>query len=67
MEAGYFAELLRLDKDPEVAEGRIRNLRDLMATMDGSSNAPMERLENFWRMSPWTAIARRRRKIRRTR
>ncbi len=46
-EAGYFAELLRLDKDPEVAEGRIRNLRDLMATMDGAGNAPMERLENF--------------------
>jgi superfamily I DNA/RNA helicase len=44
---GYFAELKRLDKDPEVAEGRIRNLRDLMATMDGVGNALAERLENF--------------------
>ena len=46
-ETGYFAELQRLDKDPEVAEGRIRNLRELMATMDGIGNAPMERLGNF--------------------
>ena len=46
-ETGYFAELQRLDKDPEVAEGRIRNLRELIATMDGIGNAPMERLENF--------------------
>ncbi|MGC9943658.1 MAG: UvrD-helicase domain-containing protein [Verrucomicrobiota bacterium] len=46
-EMGYFAELQRLDKDPEVAEGRIRNLRELMAMMDGIGNAPMERLENF--------------------
>ena len=46
-EAGYLAELKRLEKDPEVAEGRIRNLRDLMAMMDGEGNAPTERLENF--------------------
>ncbi len=46
-ETGYFNELQRLDKDPEVAEGRIRNLRELIATMDGIGNAPMERLENF--------------------
>jgi superfamily I DNA/RNA helicase len=46
-ETGYFAELQRLEKDPEVAEGRIRNLRELMASMDGIGNAPMERLENF--------------------
>jgi superfamily I DNA/RNA helicase len=46
-ETGYFNELKRLDKDPEVAEGRIRNLRELMATMDGVGNAPAERLENF--------------------
>ena len=37
----------RLDKDPEVAEGRIRSLRELMATMDGIGNLPAERLENF--------------------
>jgi superfamily I DNA/RNA helicase len=46
-ETNYFAELKRLDKDPEVAEGRIRSLRELMTTMDGVGNAPMERLENF--------------------
>jgi superfamily I DNA/RNA helicase len=46
-ETGYFAELKRLDKDPEVSEGRIRSLRELMATMDGVGNAPSERLENF--------------------
>jgi superfamily I DNA/RNA helicase len=46
-ETNYFAELRRLDKDPEVAEARIRSLRELMATMDGAGNAPAERLENF--------------------
>jgi superfamily I DNA/RNA helicase len=46
-EAGYFAELKRLDKDPEMAEGRVRNLRDMMAMMDGAGNAPTERLEHF--------------------
>jgi superfamily I DNA/RNA helicase len=46
-EANYFAELKRLDKDPEVAEGRIRSLRELMTTMDGIGNEPAERLENF--------------------
>ncbi len=46
-ETGYFAELKRLEKDPEVAEARIRSLRELMATMDGIGNLPAERLENF--------------------
>jgi superfamily I DNA/RNA helicase len=46
-ETGYFAELRRLEKDPEVSEARVRNLRELAATMDGIGNLPMERLENF--------------------
>jgi superfamily I DNA/RNA helicase len=46
-ETNYFAELRRLEKDPEVAEGRIRSLRELMTTMDGVGNLPSERLENF--------------------
>ena len=46
-ETGYVAELTRLEKNPEVSESRIRNLRELMATMDGAGNLPMERLENF--------------------
>jgi superfamily I DNA/RNA helicase len=46
-EIGYFAELKRLEKNPENAEARIRSLRELMATMDGVGNEPRERLENF--------------------
>jgi len=46
-ETGYLKELTRLDKDPEVSEGRIRNIREMLPTMDGVGNAPMERLENF--------------------
>jgi superfamily I DNA/RNA helicase len=33
-EIGYFEELRRQEKDPENAEGRIRSLKELMATMD---------------------------------
>jgi len=46
-ETGFFAELRRLEKNPENSESRVRNLKDLMATMDGSGNQPAERLENF--------------------
>jgi superfamily I DNA/RNA helicase len=46
-ETGYFAELKRLDKDPEVSEARIRSLRELITSMDGVGNAPLERLGNF--------------------
>jgi superfamily I DNA/RNA helicase len=46
-ETGYFAELRRLEKNPENSESRVRNLKELMATMDGSGNLPTERLENF--------------------
>jgi len=46
-ETGYFAELKRLDKDPEVAEARSRSLRELLATLDGAGDAPGERLANF--------------------
>ena len=46
-ETGYLDELKRLDKDQEVAEGRIRNLREMIATMDGAGNEPVERLGNF--------------------
>jgi DNA helicase-2/ATP-dependent DNA helicase PcrA len=46
-ETSYFAELRRLEKNPENAEARIRNLKELIATMDGIGNAPAERLENF--------------------
>ncbi len=46
-ETGYFAELRRVEKKPEVAEARVRNLKELTATMDGVGNLPTERLENF--------------------
>jgi superfamily I DNA/RNA helicase len=34
-EIGYFNELRRAEKNPEASENRIRNLKELMATMDG--------------------------------
>ena len=49
-EVGYFDELRRGEKDPEAAEARIRNLRDLIATMDSAAPAeprPATRLDTF--------------------
>lgn len=48
-EIGYLEELRRSEKNPEVAENRTRNLKDLMATLDGDapSGNPMDRLERF--------------------
>src|SRR5262249_40214260 len=33
-EIGYFNELRRAEKNPETSENRVRNLKELMATMD---------------------------------
>jgi superfamily I DNA/RNA helicase len=49
-EIGYFNELRRSEKDVENGDGRVRNLKELIATLDGNSppNAPLsERLETF--------------------
>jgi len=49
-EAGYLAELRRAEKDAEAGENRVRNLRDLVATLDRSAPASPslnERLEKF--------------------
>ena len=49
-ETGYFEELRRAEKNPEASESRVRNLRDLMATLDGFGTATMsltERLQTF--------------------
>jgi superfamily I DNA/RNA helicase len=49
-ETGYFAELRRQEKNPENSEGRVRNLKEFMATMDrpaGGGSSPAERLGNF--------------------
>ncbi len=49
-DTGYFAELRRSEKDPEAAENRVRNLKELIATLDGDT-APgtrlTDRLERF--------------------
>jgi superfamily I DNA/RNA helicase len=47
-ETGYLAELRRMEKSVETAENRVRNLKDLIATLDkvgGAENAA--RLESF--------------------
>jgi DNA helicase II / ATP-dependent DNA helicase PcrA len=49
-ESGYLNELRRQEKDAETGDLRIRNLRELTATLDGNfpaGKAPFERLENF--------------------
>jgi superfamily I DNA/RNA helicase len=47
-EIGYLDELRRSEKNPDTAENRVRNLKDLIADLDGStSQKPMERLEEF--------------------
>jgi superfamily I DNA/RNA helicase len=49
-EIGYFNELRRGEKTPEAAENRIRNLKELMVTMDNSGSpteTPSERLHAF--------------------
>jgi DNA helicase II / ATP-dependent DNA helicase PcrA len=50
-EAGYFEELRRSEKDPEAAESRIRNLKDIIASLDGTppdlSPSAAQRLETF--------------------
>jgi superfamily I DNA/RNA helicase len=49
-EIGYFAELRHSEKNPESAENRVRNLKDLVATLDGpgaASQPPFDRLQTF--------------------
>jgi DNA helicase II / ATP-dependent DNA helicase PcrA len=49
-ESGYLNELRRQEKDAETGDARVRNLRELTATLDGSfpaGKAPFERLETF--------------------
>jgi DNA helicase II / ATP-dependent DNA helicase PcrA len=49
-ETGYLHELRRQEKDAEAGESRVRNLRELTATLDGNNpigKMPFERLENF--------------------
>lgn len=49
-EVGYFADLRRIEKTPEAAESRIRNLKELIATLgqaESSDRAAFESLERF--------------------
>jgi superfamily I DNA/RNA helicase len=46
-EIGYGNEIRRQEKKPENAESRIRNLKELMATMGGHGTAPLEQLQTF--------------------
>ncbi len=48
-EVGYYHELSRSEKNPETAENRLRNLKDLIATLDGSegSGPLVDRLQSF--------------------
>lgn len=49
-ETGYFGELRRLEKDADAAENRVRNLREMIATLDGfgpPDALPAARLQTF--------------------
>jgi superfamily I DNA/RNA helicase len=49
-EIGYFNELRRGEKNQDVAENRVRNLKELMVTMDKTGSpteTPSERLHTF--------------------
>jgi DNA helicase II / ATP-dependent DNA helicase PcrA len=49
-EIGYFNELRRGEKTPEASESRIRNLQELMVTLDNTGSptqSPSERLHTF--------------------
>jgi DNA helicase-2/ATP-dependent DNA helicase PcrA len=49
-ETGYFNELRRSEKNPDAGENRVRNLRELVATLDnfGQPTAPLaDRLQTF--------------------
>ncbi len=49
-ECGYIGELRRSEKTPEAGESRVRNLKELVATLDGGqppTPQPTERLQTF--------------------
>lgn len=47
-ETGYLNELRRSEKNVETAENRVRNLKDLIGTLDDAGSADnAERLQNF--------------------
>ena len=51
-EMSYPEDLRKSEKNPESGENRVRNLKDLVATLDGSAPelSPADRLQNFLEM-----------------
>jgi superfamily I DNA/RNA helicase len=57
-ETGYFAELQRLEKNSENAEDRIRNLRELTATLDqGRAGSPLPAADGAHGVTRPTSLA----------
>jgi superfamily I DNA/RNA helicase len=46
-EIGYEADARRGEKNPDAADSRIQNLRDLIATLPGPGGAPERQLQDF--------------------
>ena len=49
-EVGYLEDLRKSEKNPDVADGRVRSLKELMGTLDGTEVSTMQargRLEDF--------------------
>lgn len=46
-EIGYVADLRRSEKNPETADNRVRNLKELVATLSASSPNAVESLQSF--------------------
>jgi DNA helicase II / ATP-dependent DNA helicase PcrA len=46
-ETGYVADLRRGEKTPEAADNRVRNLKDLVATLSATAANPLESLQDF--------------------
>jgi superfamily I DNA/RNA helicase len=46
-EVGYTADLRRGEKTPEAADSRVRNLKELVATLSSGAANPLESLQSF--------------------
>ena len=46
-ETGYIEELRRTEKNREAADNRVRNVEDLVETLDGSSDAALKRVDRL--------------------
>jgi superfamily I DNA/RNA helicase len=46
-EIGYAADLRRGEKNPDAADNRARNLKELVATLSAAAPNPLESLQNF--------------------